>query len=65
VQTGETKHPKSAEAQPGSPPGGAPFDDLFEEFFKRRQQQGKACPKCAPQIQLAGLGFVIDASGIS
>jgi serine protease Do len=65
VQTGETKHPKSAEAQPGSPPGGAPFDDLFEEFFKRRQQQGQGMPEMPHHKSSSlGSGFVIDASGI-
>jgi serine protease Do len=45
---------------------GTPFDDLFEEFFKRRQQQGQGD---APHPQQRrsnslGSGFVIDSSGI-
>ncbi|QGM47653.1 Do family serine endopeptidase [Methylocystis heyeri] len=64
TQTGETKHSKGGEAQPGMPPGGAPFDDLFEEFFRRRQQ-GQGMPE-APRHKSSSLGsgFVIDPSGI-
>ena len=65
IQTGETKHSKGAEAQPGMPPGGASFDDLFEEFFKRRQQQGQPMPELPRHKSSSlGSGFVIDASGI-
>jgi serine protease Do len=64
TQTGEAKHSKGGEAQPGMPPGGAPFDDLFEEFFRRRQQ-GQGMPE-APRHKSSSLGsgFVIDPSGI-
>jgi serine protease Do len=59
---------KGSEALPGLPPGmgpGAPFDDLFEEFFKRRQQ-GQGMPDLPRQRKSSSLGsgFVIDASGI-
>jgi serine protease Do len=46
---------------------GTPFDDLFEEFFKRRRQgQGGPAPR-APHERKSnslGSGFVIDPSGI-
>jgi serine protease Do len=66
TQTIEVKH-KGSEAMPGMPPG-APFDDLFEEFFKRRQGQGGGgggpeFPRPRKSSSL-GSGFVIDASGI-
>ena len=47
-------------------PQGTPFDDLFEEFFKRRQGQGEG-PQGAPRMRRSnslGSGFVIDAEGI-
>ena len=53
---------------------GTPFDDLFEEFFKRRQGQGQGQGNGAPnsgggdprerKSSSLGSGFVIDASGI-
>ena len=52
-------------------PQGTPFDDLFEEFFRRRQQQGEngggGAPAPAPRQRKSsslGSGFVIDSSGI-
>jgi serine protease Do len=65
IQT-ETKHAKGAETAPGLPPG-APFDDLFEEFFRRQQQQhGQNAPELPHPKRPGSLGsgFVIDASGI-
>lgn len=50
-------------------PGGTPFDDLFEEFFKRRGQrgapqgQGDEAPRSRKSNSL-GSGFVIDSAGI-
>ncbi|MBK9081706.1 MAG: DegQ family serine endoprotease [Rhizobiales bacterium] len=44
-------------------PQGTPFDDLFEEFFKRRQGPGDNAPKMRRSNSL-GSGFVVDASGI-
>ena len=41
---------------------GTPFDDLFEEFFKRRGQGGGE-PRQRKSNSL-GSGFVIDSSGI-
>ena len=42
---------------------GTPFDDLFEEFFKRRGQGGGEPPRQRRSNSL-GSGFVIDSSGI-
>ncbi|MCL2385092.1 MAG: Do family serine endopeptidase [Alphaproteobacteria bacterium] len=47
---------------------GTPFDDLFEEFFRRHQQQGgREAPEARPRERKTnslGSGFVIDPSGI-
>ncbi len=58
---------------PNLPPG-TPFDDLFEEFFRRRQGQGgngedsqRPGPRQQPQQRRSsslGSGFVIDSAGI-
>jgi serine protease Do len=50
-------------------PQGTPFEDLFEEFFNRRGQQGPGGGGDAPQQRQRrsnslGSGFVIDASGL-
>jgi serine protease Do len=42
-------------------PPGTPFEDLFEEFFKRRGQGAPTVPRRANSL---GSGFVIDPSGI-
>jgi serine protease Do len=42
-------------------PPGTPFEDLFEEFFKRRGQSAPTVPRRANSL---GSGFVIDPSGI-
>jgi serine protease Do len=60
VQT-EPKHAKGSDQ-----PGDTPFDDLFEEFFRRRQRQGQALPE-PPRPKKSsslGSGFVIDPSGV-
>jgi serine protease Do len=58
---------KSASAMPDLPRG-TPFDDLFDEFFRRQQQQGQnGAPAPSPRERRSnslGSGFVIDASGI-
>ncbi|MBV9219235.1 MAG: DegQ family serine endoprotease [Methylobacteriaceae bacterium] len=43
-------------------PSGTPLDDMFDEFFKRRGQQGEE-PQRRKSNSL-GSGFVIDSSGI-
>ncbi len=53
-------------AAPSVPPG-TPFEDLFEEFFKRRQQGEGNSPPQAPRQRRSsslGSGFVIDSAGI-
>ncbi len=68
TQTVEAKRGKGGGEMPGLPPGmggpGAPFDDLFEEFFKRRQGQGMPDMPRQRKSSSLGSGFVIDASGI-
>ncbi|MGQ3354581.1 MAG: Do family serine endopeptidase [Phreatobacter sp.] len=53
---------------PGNPGPGAPFDELFEEFFRRRGENPPGGPNGQPAPQRRqsslGSGFVIDASGI-
>lgn len=46
---------------------GTPFDDLFEEFFRRHQQGGNERPDQKPRERKSnslGSGFVVDPSGI-
>ncbi len=65
TQTLESKRGGKNEG-PNLPPGmgpGAPFDDLFEEFFKRRGQGMPEMPRQRKSSSL-GSGFVIDPSGI-
>ncbi|MFV0280746.1 MAG: DegQ family serine endoprotease [Rhodoblastus sp.] len=57
TQTVEAKRGGGPQFQPGTP-----FDDLFEEFFKRRGQGGGE-PRTRRSNSL-GSGFVIDPSGI-
>jgi serine protease Do len=40
---------------------GSPFDDFFEEFFKRRGEEDSNRPR---RVSSLGSGFVIDAEGI-
>ncbi|PTM61488.1 Do family serine endopeptidase [Phreatobacter oligotrophus] len=56
--------------QPQQPGPGAPFDELFEEFFRRRGENPPGGPNGQQQQQpqrrqsSLGSGFVVDASGI-
>ncbi len=46
---------------------GTPFDDLFEEFFRRHQQGGNERPDQKPRERKSnslGSGFVVDPSGL-
>jgi serine protease Do len=49
-----------------NPPRGTPFDDMFEELFKRRQQQQPQGEAERPQRRSnsLGSGFVIDPAGV-
>lgn len=63
TQAIEEKH-ASGEA-PARPQEGTPFDDLFEEFFKKRQQGGGDSPHLRERRSNSlGSGFVIDPAGI-
>ncbi|HTV32247.1 MAG TPA: Do family serine endopeptidase, partial [Methylocella sp.] len=64
TQTIDEKHAGNApQLEPGTP-----FDDLFEEFFRRHQQQGgRDIPEARPRERKSnslGSGFIIDPSGI-
>ncbi len=62
AQTVETR----SQAQPNLPQG-TPFDDLFEEFFRRRGQGDGPTPAPRQQQRRSnslGSGFVIDSAGI-
>jgi serine protease Do len=66
TQTMDEKHASNApQLEPGTP-----FDDLFEEFFRRHQQGGQGGndrPDQKPRERKSnslGSGFVIDPSGI-
>lgn len=64
--TVDAKRSSRNEGGPNLPPGvgpGAPFDDLFEEFFRRRGQGMPELPRQRRSSSL-GSGFVIDPSGI-
>jgi serine protease Do len=56
------------EKRTGTPPQiepGTPFDDLFEEFFRRHQKGDQAPPRSRERKSSSlGSGFVIDPSGI-
>ena len=46
---------------PPQGPQGSPFDDFFEEFFKRRGEEDNNRPR---RVSSLGSGFVIDPEGI-
>ncbi|MDE2362369.1 MAG: Do family serine endopeptidase [Hyphomicrobiales bacterium] len=60
TQTIEAK--RSGRDNPHLQPG-TPFDDMFEEFFRRHGQQGEDAPRPRKSNSL-GSGFVVDPSGI-
>ncbi|GLI93612.1 DegQ family serine endoprotease [Methylocystis echinoides] len=64
TQTVETKRKGGGGGEAPNLPPGAPFDDLFEEFFKRRQGQGAPEMPRQRKSSSLGSGFVIDPSGI-
>ena len=67
ISATQTMDEKQAGNVPQLEPG-TPFDDLFEEFFRRHQQQGgNGRPEQKPRERRSnslGSGFVIDPSGI-
>ncbi len=46
IQTGETKHSKGAEAQPGMPPGGAPLTTCSRSFSSAVSSKANLCRSC-------------------
>ena len=66
ISATQTMDEKHASNVPQMEPG-TPFDDLFEEFFRRHQQGGNDRPDQKPRERKSnslGSGFVIDPSGI-
>jgi len=66
ISAAQTVEARSQQAQPNLPQG-TPFDDLFEEFFRRRGQGGEGAPAPRQQQRRSnslGSGFVIDSAGI-
>ena len=68
ISASQVVEQKQASGMPKLPPG-TPFDDLFEEFFKRQMQgqNGKGGPGDAPRARRSsslGSGFIIDPTGI-
>jgi serine protease Do len=45
-------------------PEGSPFQDFFDEFFKKRGEGGGGDNTPGRRVQSQGSGFVVDASGI-
>ena len=60
ISTSQTVAPSRSVPTPELPPG-SPFEEFFEEFFKRRQQQGEG--QGPRRVSSLGSGFVIDSSG--
>ncbi|MFS8038811.1 Do family serine endopeptidase [Xanthobacter sp. AM11] len=60
ISTSQNVAPSRSVPAPQLPPG-SPFEDFFEEFFKRRQDDnGESRSR---RVSSLGSGFVIDASG--
>jgi serine protease Do len=68
ISAAQTVGDKNAgtDAGPQDAPRGTPFDDLFDEFFKKRQQQegGNGEDHADRRSNSLGSGFVVDPSGI-
>ncbi len=59
ISTSQTiKSPRGAVPLPNVPKG-SPFEEFFEDFFNRQQQQGQ--PR---RVSSLGSGFIIDPSGL-
>ena len=62
ISTSQTVDAKGA--MPQLPPG-SPFEEFFDEFFKKRGQQGGDKNGGSPRrVNSLGSGFIIDTSGI-
>jgi len=62
ISTSQTVAASRSVPTPQLPPG-SPFEDFFDEFFKRRQEDGNSEGR-ARRVASLGSGFVIDASGL-
>ncbi|MFG1464794.1 DegQ family serine endoprotease [Xanthobacter sp. DSM 24535] len=68
ISTSQNVAPSRSVTTPQLPPG-SPFEDFFDEFFKRRQQQdgengdGRENGR-SRKVSSLGSGFVIDPSGL-
>jgi len=64
ISTSQSVDTHGSTAQPLPP--GTPFEEFFDEFFKRRQQQGENQNRGAPprRVNSLGSGFIIDPSGL-
>lgn len=60
ISTSQTVAPSRSVPTPELPPG-SPFEEFFEEFFKRRQQQGE--DQTPRRVSSLGSGFVINPAG--
>jgi len=60
ISTSQTISGRQAVPTPQVPPG-SPFEEFFEEFFKRRGEEDSNRPR---RVSSLGSGFVIDAEGI-
>ena len=60
ISTSQTVEAGRGMQMPQVPPG-SPFEEFFEEFFKRRGEGGGNQPR---KVSSLGSGFVIDPSGI-
>ncbi|MFK8250275.1 Do family serine endopeptidase [Ancylobacter terrae] len=63
ISTSQTVAPSRSVPTPQLPPG-SPFEEFFDEFFKKRQQQGDDGDKTPRRVSSLGSGFVIDPSGL-
>jgi serine protease Do len=60
ISTSQTVEAQKGVQIPQLPPG-SPFEEFFEEFFKKRGEEGGSRSR---RVSSLGSGFVIDASGI-
>ncbi|MCK0198271.1 DegQ family serine endoprotease [Ancylobacter sp. 6x-1] len=63
ISTSQTVAAQRSVPTPQLPPG-SPFEEFFDEFFKRRQQQDENGGERPRKVSSLGSGFVIDASGL-
>ena len=52
----------SSDAIPDLPPG-SPFEQFFEDFMKKKGQNGEAHPQVPRRVSSLGSGFIIDPAG--